>query len=460
MKNDENKTLQDQNHCHDKLEFADELPPKTSSTDVSEAPWKILVLDDEPEVHKVTRLVFSDYEFEKRGVEFLSACSHAEGKKVFDEHADISLVLLDVVMEKIDAGLKFVEYIRNESGNQKVRIILRTGFPGDYPEEKVIHDYDINDYHIKTDLTRDRLLTAVTVALRGYRDLMQIHSLHEELEKRNRELNRLNESLEVLVEKRTKTLRSKTLELRLKNKQLRNLNAENHNLIQIMCHDLNNALCIVKSSASVGERKAIESSDDLAGTWSRILRASKTQENIVRHVAEMEAIKSGELKFVPEPVDLKEVIDGSLFVFRDKLNEKKIEIQTENLKQNKFIVMADSASLTNIVFNNLLSNAIKFSFEQSKIKIGIERGPGQKILVRMQDYGIGIPDDMLKELFNPGKKNSRTGTAGEKGIGFGMTLLKTYMDQYKGLIHVSSAEKCNEDHKEHGTIVDLVFKAA
>lgn len=460
MNNDEKETLQDQNHCNDRLEFADELPPKTSTPEVSESPWKILILDDEPEVHKVTRLVFSDYEFEKRGVEFLSACSHAEGKKVFDEHADISLVLLDVVMEKIDAGLKFVDYIRNESGNQKVRIILRTGFPGDYPEEKVIHDYDINDYHIKTDLTRDRLLTAVTVALRGYRDLMQIHSLHEELEKRNRELKQLNESLEVLVEKRTKTLRSKTLELRIKNKQLRNLNAENHNLIQIMCHDLNNALCIVKSSASVGERKAIETSDELLATWSRILRASKTQENIVRHVAEMEAIKSGELKFVPEPVDLKEVIDNSLFVFRDKLNEKKIEVQTENLEQDTFFVLADSASLTNIVFNNLLSNAIKFSFEKSKIKIGIERGPGQKILVRMQDYGIGIPDYMLKELFNPGKKNSRTGTGGEKGIGFGMTLLKTYMDQYKGLIHVSSAEKSNEDHKEHGTIVDLVFKAA
>ena len=460
MNNDENKTLQDQKHCYDRLEFADELPPKTSRPEVSETPWKILILDDEPEVHKVTRLVFSDYEFEKRGVEFLSACSHAEGKKVLDEHADISLVLLDVVMEKIDAGLKFVDYIRNESGNQKVRIILRTGFPGDYPEEKVIHDYDINDYHIKTDLTRDRLLTAVTVALRGYRDLLQIHSLHEELEKRNRELNRLNESLEVLVEKRTKTLRSKTLELRLKNKQLRHLNAENHNLIQIMCHDLNNALCIVKSSASVGERKAMETSDELLSTWSRILRASKTQENIVRHVAEMEAIKSGELKFVPEPVDLKEVIENSLFVFRDKLNEKKIEVQTENLEQDTFIVLADSASLTNIVFNILLSNAIKFSFEQSIIKIGIERGPGQNILVRMQDYGIGIPDDMLDELFNPGKKNSRTGTGGEKGIGFGMTLLKTYMDQYKGLIHVSSAEKSNEDHKEHGTIVDLVFKAA
>lgn len=444
----------------DQITFADESASNPLRAKDPCDSWKVLILDDEPEVHKVTRLVFSDYEFEGRKIEFFSAGSHQEGKEIFDKHEDIALVLLDVVMEKVDAGLKFVEYIRDEAGNHKVRIILRTGFPGDYPEERVIHDYDINDYHIKTDLTRDRLITAVTVALRGYRDLMQIHSLHQELERRNRELSEMNESLEISVKNRTKTLRIKTLELRSKNRELRQLNAENHNLIQIMCHDLNNALCIVKSSASVGERRAAETSDEMLPTWKRIMRATKTQENIVRHVAEMEAIKSGELKFTPEPVDLRVVIENSLFVFRDKLKEKNISVETENLVSGTCLVLAESVSLSNIVFNNLLSNAIKFSFENSKIIIRIEQTPDHKILVRMQDYGIGIPEAMLQELFHPGKKNSRNGTHGEKGIGFGMTLLKTYMDQYKGVIHVASSEKSNLAHQEHGTIVDLIFKSA
>lgn len=133
--------------------------------------WKIIIADDESEVHNVTRMVLSDYEFDGYPVEFLSAYSAAETKELLKQHPDTAIILLDVVMETDDAGLQLARQIRQELENQFVRIILRTGQPGKAPERDVIVDYDINEYKEKTELTVQKLFTTITSALRSYRDL-------------------------------------------------------------------------------------------------------------------------------------------------------------------------------------------------------------------------------------------------------------------------------------------------
>lgn len=145
--------------------------------------WKVLIVDDEPEVHAVTKLALSDFAFQDRHLEFISAYSGAEAKQMFLTHKDIAIVLLDVVMETDDAGLLVAEYIRNEAHNQFTRIILRTGQPGQAPEREVIINYDINDYKSKTELTAQKLFTVVIAALRSYRDIMVIEENRKGLEK-------------------------------------------------------------------------------------------------------------------------------------------------------------------------------------------------------------------------------------------------------------------------------------
>lgn len=145
--------------------------------------WKILVVDDEPEVHAVTKLALSDFVFQEKDLEFISAHSGEEAKKVFMEHDDIAVVLLDVVMETDDAGLKVAEFIRNEANNHFTRIILRTGQPGQAPEKHVIVNYDINDYKSKTELTAQKLFTVIIATLRSYRDIISIEESRKGLEK-------------------------------------------------------------------------------------------------------------------------------------------------------------------------------------------------------------------------------------------------------------------------------------
>lgn len=160
--------------------FADEPEEVSPSHSGS---WKVLIVDDEPEVHAVTKLALSDFSFQGKNLEFISAYSGAEAKKMIEQHPDAAIMLLDVVMETDDAGLLVARYIREELHNHYVRIILRTGQPGQAPERQVIVNYDINDYKSKTELTAQKLFTVVMSSLRSYRDILSIDASRQGLEK-------------------------------------------------------------------------------------------------------------------------------------------------------------------------------------------------------------------------------------------------------------------------------------
>ena len=161
--------------------FADDSAAKVPN--LPEEFWKVLIVDDEPEVHAVTKLALSDFSFLGRGLQFFSAHSGSEAKQLVKDHPDAAIVLLDVVMETDDAGLNVARFIREEAANRFTRIILRTGQPGQAPERTVIVNYDINDYKSKTELTAQKLFTAVMSALRSYRDIMSIDQSRQGLEK-------------------------------------------------------------------------------------------------------------------------------------------------------------------------------------------------------------------------------------------------------------------------------------
>ncbi|WP_137938377.1 DUF3369 domain-containing protein [Chitinivorax sp. B] len=137
-------------------------------------PWRVLIVDDEADVHSVTKLALRNVSFKSRPLELLSAYTGRDAATILRAERDIALILLDVVMESDDAGLKLVELIRGELNNQLVRIVLRTGQPGQAPEQRVIVDYDINDYKAKTELTTQKLFTTVIASLRAYEGLVTI----------------------------------------------------------------------------------------------------------------------------------------------------------------------------------------------------------------------------------------------------------------------------------------------
>ncbi|MCM8732990.1 DUF3369 domain-containing protein [Azospirillum sp. A1-3] len=182
----------------DEFLFAEEEPTVEVAAEAAEPvePWLILIVDDDPAIHATTKMVLRGFAFEGRPAQFLSAATAAEARGVLRDNPAIAVILLDVVMESDDAGLRLVRYIRNELSNRRVRIILRTGQPGQAPERDVILSYDINDYKSKTELTAQKLFTSVVAALRGYQDITAIEDHREGLE-------RILDSSSTLLGKRT-----------------------------------------------------------------------------------------------------------------------------------------------------------------------------------------------------------------------------------------------------------------
>jgi diguanylate cyclase (GGDEF)-like protein len=148
--------------------------------------WKLLIVDDDQHVQQVTELVLRDLEFLGRGVQLLHAHSAQQARALLQDHRDIAFALLDVVMETPQAGLDLVRHIRDDLGDRAMRIVLRTGQPGDAPEQEVVVAYEIDDYKSKTELSSQKLTTCVIASLRAFDYITRINTLNAELETRVR----------------------------------------------------------------------------------------------------------------------------------------------------------------------------------------------------------------------------------------------------------------------------------
>jgi len=166
-------------------------------------PWKVLIVDDEEDIHTITKMALKRFTLDERGLTFLHAYSAKEAKEVLAKEKDIALIYLDVVMETDDAGLLLAKWLREDLKSFFTRIVLRTGQPGQAPEERVIVDYDINDYKEKTELSRTKLFTTTYTALRAYRDLQKIEEARVYQQYYRQGLERVISTTQNVLEKRT-----------------------------------------------------------------------------------------------------------------------------------------------------------------------------------------------------------------------------------------------------------------
>jgi response regulator RpfG family c-di-GMP phosphodiesterase len=143
--------------------------------------WKLLIVDDEDDVHRITRLALTGLRYHGLKIKFLSAYSGEEACRILSENDDIALVLLDVVMETDHAGLDVADYVRNELQNDVVRIVFRTGQPGQAPEDEILDRYDIDDYREKTDLTAQKLRTLARCSFNSFKDKLDLWAITKKI---------------------------------------------------------------------------------------------------------------------------------------------------------------------------------------------------------------------------------------------------------------------------------------
>ncbi|MBF0610765.1 MAG: EAL domain-containing protein [Magnetococcales bacterium] len=141
------------------------------------SPWKVLVIDDDPDIHVLTLRTLRHITFENVGIVCHSGYSSQDARTLIQNHPDAALILLDVAMETEEAGLNLVRFIRDEANNHFVRIILHTGQVEKSHILQVINEYDVNGFKEKSDFSPTNLIATVLTAFRSYRDLRTIEQL-------------------------------------------------------------------------------------------------------------------------------------------------------------------------------------------------------------------------------------------------------------------------------------------
>ncbi len=174
--------------------MSDVLAPKHDHPNGAEHHWKIMMVDDDTQVHQVTKLALRRFRFQNRRLSFLSAYSGQDAIELLQAHPDISMILLDIVMETSDAGLRVIEQVRDVMGNRSIQIVVRTGQPGEAPEESVVLNYAVNDYKTKIELTQQKLFTTLVTGLRAHQTIHELETQLNSCEERRQALEQLQSS--------------------------------------------------------------------------------------------------------------------------------------------------------------------------------------------------------------------------------------------------------------------------
>lgn len=221
------------------------------------------------------------------------------------------------------------------------------------------------------------------------------------------------------------------MDLEKTNIQLEKLNEEKQYLLSVLFHDLSNSVhvCLNYSDPEFTEESKPER---MKKCLDRIQSVSKNMDSLIAHVRELQAVESGKKKIQLSEVHLDDIFENLCTIFESKLDEKNIKLELHREREG-VKVRAERVSFSNSVINNLVSNAIKFSPEDETINIWVRDFDGM-VEIRVEDFGQGIPEELLPHLFDFSKASSREGTKGEKGTGFGLPTAKKYIDMFEGRI--------------------------
>ncbi|MEH2105470.1 ATP-binding protein [Nostoc sp.] len=421
------------------------LEVESQGQETSEA-WKMMIVDDDVEVHQATKLALRSFTFEGKPLNFISAFSGIEAKKLIAVHPDTAFILLDVVMETNDAGLRVVKYIREELKNQIVRVILRTGQPGDAPEESVILNYDINDYKLKVELTRQKLITTAIAALRSYRDLVTIEQQTAQL---TQALHDLQESQYNLVQKeKMSALGNLVTAIAHEINNPINFIAGNLKPAQDYVHDLLALIDLYrqrfpKPGAEIEEAIATIDLDYLQEDLPKLIDSLKEGSDRIRGIsASLRTFSRGDSDRKVH-FNIHEGIESTLIILKHRVKPNEHRPAIEVVKNYGQIPQIECfPGQLNQVFMNLIANAIDALEESNKGRSfqQIKDNPNRltitttlsedrhHVSIRVQDNGEGMSENVKQKLFGYLFTTKPVG----KGTGLGLVISRQIIEEKHG----------------------------
>jgi len=366
--------------------------------------WKIFIVDDDKDIHTITKLALKDLSFKGKLISFESAYSAKEAISILRNDSDFSIVLLDIGMETADAGLEVAKYIRKELHNTLTRIIIRTGQPGDVPEREIIDDYDINDYKSKTELTIEKLFTVIRTAIAQYDQINDLAILNHELEDR--------------VAKAVKKQQEQQEKLFLQSRSI-----QMNELLSMIAHQWRQPLSCITSV--VAQLKLGIILDDINSD-----KFSNHLDDIEKYTVDLsQTIDEFRMMYEPSQrtasISIRELLNKSAGIITTSFQEQNISISING--DDNALNAKVSGELYQVVLN-ILKNAqeafLEMKIAPALIEIKVSEQDNQ-LLITIKDNAGGIDKETLGYIFDPyfSTKDNKN------GHGLGLHISKNIVEQ-------------------------------
>jgi len=405
----------------DMMVFADEK----ETLQKEEKTWKLFIVDDDESIHHITKLALKDLKFKDKHLSFESAYSAEEAITKLKEDPQFAIVLLDIGMETADAGLDVANFIRQQLKDNLTRIIIRTGQPGDVPEKDIIDNYDINDYKSKTELTIEKLFTAIRTAIAQYDQINELANLNDELEER------INEALETQKKQQEALF-------------LQDRTAQMSELLNMLAHQWRQPLSrIAAVTTQLKFSLALGEIDQEA--------FNKQVDGIEKYTHEL-SDTIDEFRSVYEPSQLSEstpictLLEKSASVITSSFKDKNIKIDIMCDKDEKGFFT--STALYQVLLSLLRNSQEAFSehkVDNAKISLSSKR-KDDILHIYIEDNAGGIKEENLHKIFDPyfSTKDIKNG----HGLGLYMS---------KSIIEKNCNGKLEVKNSEHGCIFTITL---
>ncbi|WP_374309204.1 ATP-binding protein [Dongia sp.] len=399
-------------------------PAATMGDEVGIAPacadcWQILIVDDDPDVHLTTEFALGNEIVLNRSLNFLHAYSAAEAEEVLTKFNDIAVILLDVVMESDDAGLRLVRTIREKLDLSAPRIILRTGHPGYAPEHDIIRDYDIDDYRTKSELSRVRLFTSVATALRAFDRLRQLIEANHRLERITRDLEVLNIDY---LEQREAALSAAQAKSRF---------------LASVSHELRTPLNAIVGFSELSLRALNEGRPVPPAYIEDVLEAGRRLTVLVDDILDFSQLDSRKRQLLAEPVNIQELIDYQQELYLGEATRLGLKLVVKSGDRDHVCVL-DRSSLSKVL-GHVISNGLRYSPRGETVSVDWSYGD-HTLSISVHDHGPGIPKSIKENLDEPFSIGQEVLTKDASGLGLGLTICRHLMAMMGGRISIKDRE--------------------
>ncbi len=372
------------------------LPDDDTKASINEGQWKILVVDDEQDVHSVTNIVLQHDIVLGRKIRLLHAYSGTQAIQILKAEPDIALILLDVVMETDDDGLMVAAYVRLSSTNPHTRIVMRTGQPGVISEQIAAEDFQVNYYEPKSQLTAERLRAIVHMAIDAYHSSVT-------LAQANAQLKTTLSDLELFSNAVAHDLKTPGRQIAL--------------LADMLLEDL-----------------PVDTPRETRELAAQIGDASRRLLQMTDELLDLSRLGKDSLNF--SELTAAELLDNVLNDLRFNLRDEKIDIQVE--VDPEIMLHVDSEKFKHVI-KNIVENSCKYRSKERilNVLINVKRNL-DSCEIEISDNGTGIEESMLDSIFLPFRRAANGDEVG--GSGIGLAICKRIVELHDGTIYASSTK--------------------